>query len=199
MKATIFTFFKNFVFVCIYITLFIIPLYLNFSIKDLDSPYMFQDEICSYNGMINTDKSNVTWINCTCQDEFANDKSNPNKIINGVPVQCSYEKKRRFIALFLAIFLPFGVDYLYLGRYAIFVLTFLLCWITLIGNCFRFAVSSHTDYLKNRKNLLFISLAILMFIWWILNIVLIWTGIVTDGNGVETVNDLYFLININNN
>lgn len=178
------------------ITLFYLPTYINFTLSDLNQPLMFEDEICSYNGMANT-YSNSSYINCTCQDEFHNDP-NLQRLINGVPVQCSYERKRRFIALFLSIFLPFGIDYLYLGRYLIFIIILFMCCLTLFGNCVRFAVSPHKDYFKNKYNLFFIILAIVMLFWWILNIALIWTGVIKDGNGIDTVNDLYFLININN-
>jgi hypothetical protein len=179
------------------ILFFILPYVINFSIEDLNNPRLFEDEICSYNGAPDETLSNSTWVNCTCQEEYTNDFSK-NRSINGVPVQCGYEKKRRFIALFLSVFLPFGVDYLYLGHYWLFVLIFFACWFTLIGNCVRFAVTSHKDYLKNEMNLFFVIMAILMLIWWILNVVLIWTGIITDGNGIKTVDDLYYLIKINN-
>lgn len=170
---------------------------INFSIEDLNNPRLFEDEICSYNGIPDETKSNSTWVSCICEDEYANDFSE-NRTINGVQIQCNYEKKRRFIALFLSIFLPFGVDYLYLGHYWLFVLVFFACWFTLIGNCVRFAVTSHIDYLKNKKNLFFIIMALLMLMWWIINVALIWTGIITDAKGVKTVDDLYYLIKINN-
>ena len=186
---------KNFVTLCL-ITLINLPNILNFSIDDLNKPEMFADEICSYNGV--PIKSGNT-IYCECQDEYANDTfSEPRMKINNVFVQCNYEKKRRFITLFLSIFLPFGMDYLYLGHYFYFALIFFACWFTLIGNCVRFAVSSHIEYLKNKKNLVFVIMAILMILWWVLNIALIWTGIIKDGYNVETVDDLDYLIRINN-
>lgn len=189
--------FKKFLLIIFLIFLYILPIYINFELSNLNSPTMFEDEICSYNGAANPKLSNDSFINCTCQSEYANVEP-PIRFINKVPVQCSYEKKRRFIALFLSIFLPFGVDHLYLGRYLGFVLIFLTCWITILGNCFRFAVSPHNNYFKNGVNLLFLIMAIIMIIWWIINIVFIWIGIFKDGNGIETVNDLSFLLNINN-
>jgi hypothetical protein len=156
---------------------------------------MFADEICSYNGQnIGDSDTNVT---CSCYSDFTNDM-NSNRTINGVKVQCSYEKKRRFIALFLAIFIPFGVDYLYLGRYYISVIIFLTCCFTLFGNCARFAVSAHNNYFEQKWNLFFVFMFVLLYISTIVNVILIASGIVSDGNDIETVNDLYFLVNINN-
>jgi hypothetical protein len=169
----------------------------NFSIDDLNNPAMFQDEICSYNGVPDPSKSNNKWIDCICQDEYTTFYLSSKIYINNVPVQCNYQKKRRYIALFLAIFLPFGMDYLYLGYYWLSAIIFFLCWFTLIGNCVRFAVTTHIDYMKNKRNLFFVIMGILMIFWWTINIILIWTGIMTDGNGIQTVNDMYYLININ--
>lgn len=174
----------------IYIYLF--PFYVNFSIEDLKKASMFEDEICSYNG--ETRVSNDTVVECICNKEYTNE-NNPAKkrIINNNYVQCSYPKKRRFIAFFLAIFIPIGLDHLYLNNYWIFALIFLSCWFTIIGNCFRFAVSNRGDYLKNKYNILFVVLGIFMSIWWIINIILIAQGIFKDGNNIDTVEDLSFL------
>lgn len=162
---------------------------------DFSLPIMFADEICSYNGQnIGNSTSNVT---CLCYPDFTND-NNSNRTINGVKVQCSYEKKRRFIALFLSIFTPFGFDYLYLGRYYIFAIIFLICCFTLFGNCARFAVSNHNNYFENKLNLLFAVLFIIMYLFTLVNVILVGTGLISDGNDEATVNDLYFLVNINN-
>jgi len=177
--------------------IFFVPNVTNFSVEDLNSPRLFEDEICSYNGVPDETLSSKSWVNCTCDDDYADDLSEV-RYINGVPVQCSYQKKRRFIALFLSVFLPFGVDYLYLGHYLLFVILFFACWFTIIGNCVRFALTSHIDYIKNKKNLFFVIMAVLMITWWILNVALIWTGIIKDANGIKTVDDLHYLIKINN-
>ena len=183
------------------ILLFFLPLHLSFNVDDLKRADMFENEICSYNGMTDPNSSNATYITCICQIEFTNDNSTlTQRMINGVPVQCSYEKKRRFIALFLAIFLPFGFDHLYLSNYLFFALIFLSCSAILLGNCFRFAVSSHSSnshYFNNKINLLLFFCAIFMVFFWVLNVILIWSGIFKDGNGVETIDDLNFMINLN--
>ncbi len=167
-----------------------------FKISDLEKASMFKDEICSYNGTpkVSDDGNNVT---CSCKDQYITDKD-MKKEINNNQIQCSYAKKRRFIAIFFSIFLPMGFDHFYLGNYMIFVLIFLSCWISVIGNCIRFAISNKGGYFENNWNIFFLVLVAIMLIWWILNIILIWTGKFKDGNGFETVDDLAFLVNFNN-
>jgi hypothetical protein len=180
----------------IFLILAFIPSSNNFQLSDLNNPELFIDEICSYNGHIEQkNKNNYT---CTCQNEYQNDP-NLNRKINNVTVQCSYEKKRRFITLFLSIFIPFGFDYLYLERIFIFLLIFTACLVMLIGNCFRFAISQNTNkyFQESKWNIAFIVFALIMIIWWIVNIILIGLGIIKDANGFDTVDDLDFLINLN--
>jgi hypothetical protein len=172
-----------------------------FQIEDLFKPDLYIDEICSYNNnspdtvTIKKDSSGaIQNVICKCTPEYANEPSM--RKINKVNVQCGYERKRRFIALFLSFFLPFGLDYLYLGQYWIFIGILLACCFTIIGNCYRFAVSSHSNYFKNHSNLFFTALAILSLIWWVINIILIASGKITDGNGIETVSDLNLLVYI---
>jgi hypothetical protein len=171
----------------------------NYNLRD---PELFKDEICSYNGNPGVGDKQISGFNdiiCSCQQEFANDPD-LDKTINGVNVQCSYERKRRFITLFLSIFLPFGFDYLYLGHYGIFLLIISFCFITLFGNCYRFAKTQHNEsYIRNKWNCIFLFFAFLVVCMWVINIILIWVGIVKDSNNIETVDDLYYLININNN
>jgi hypothetical protein len=168
---------------------------------NLRDPALFKDEICSYNGSPNvipkdTDYSDIL---CECQEEFANDP-NFTKLINGVKVQCNYERKRRFITLFLSIFLPFGLNYLYLGHFSIFFLILSICFLTIFGNCYRLSVTQHNDsYFKNKWNIVFLVLALFLMTFWIVDIILVCVGIVKDSKNVETVDDLYYLININNN
>lgn len=174
----------------------------NFKLDDLNGPDMFFDEICSYNGIMKkrSDINGKTIYKCECQKEYTTlDKIYFNRTINGVNVECNYERKRRFIALFLSIFLPFGIDYLYLNRYFFFILIFVLCLTMSIGNCFRFAISQNTDdYFKESKwNIFFTVFAVAYLIFWVINIILIGTGTVTDSYSVETVPDLDFLVNLN--
>ena len=178
------------------LVLTLIGLSYNFDLTDLNKPEMFIDEICSYNGYRNESIKND--VVCICQNEYQNDP-NLNRKINNVTVQCSYEKKRRFITLFLSIFIPFGFDYLYLERIFIFLLIFSSCLVMLIGNCVRFAISQNTNkyFQESKWNIAFIIFALILIIWWIINIVLIGLGLIKDANGFETVDDLDFLINLN--
>ena len=163
---------------------------------DFDNMLLYIDEICSYNND-NKDMykyNSNTNITCTCKREYANETS-PRKI-NGVPVQCGYERKRMFIAFFLAVFLPFGFDYLYLGWFWIFILILMFCCITIFGNCYRFTVFTETNYFKNEWNLFFCVLALIALVWWIINIFLIVTGRILDSNRIEIMSDLNLLLQI---
>ena len=158
---------------------------------NLTSPHMYTDEICSYQGSININASNATWVNCTCKDGFDNEKTP--QIINGVPVQCGYIKKRRFMALFLAVFVPVGIEHFYMENYHLALFSLLLCCTSCIGNCFRFAFPSEkakVSYFSDNINKVFIILIGCFLIWWILNIILISTGIILDGHKFKTYNDI---------
>lgn len=159
----------------------------------LYSPELFYDEICSYNGKMTINSTNNEY-KCICGKDFAS--VNKDKYINNILVQCDYFKKRQFIAVFLSIFIPFGFDYFYLGYYLIFSFVFLLCFSSLIGNCYRFTASSHKNYFKNKINLLFALLGVFAVGFWIINVICMSLGIIKDVNGVEMFPDLYLLVNI---
>lgn len=167
-----------------------------FNIEYLNDPNLFVDEICSYNGSKNSSLSNDTYIKCDCNDEYANDPNESGEI-NGVPIQCSYFRKRKFITVFFSIFLPFGIEYLYLEHYLYFGFIFVLCCTSIIGNCIRFTVSSGQEkYLKNKVNVIFLLLLLVMIIFNVINIILMFIGVVSDGNHVEVLDDLHLLVNI---
>ena len=159
--------------------------------EDLLNPHMYVDEICSYNGELNIKGSNQTYVNCTCKEGFTN-QYNP-QYINNVQVQCGYVKKRRFITGFLSIFVPIGVDYFYLENYYIALLILFLCCTACIGNCLRFAFPSEIakkDYFSDRINLFFVLLIGCLFLFWIINIALVLSGKIKDGNGIELLDDI---------
>ena len=169
----------------------------SFNPEDLNSPYMFKDEICSYNGLVNKTSSNHSSITCICKDDYYTfEKLTGNQsytTINGVRKQCQYEKKRRFIALFLAIFVPFGIDHIYLGNYYLFVPILLLCCTAIIGNFVRFAfpsVDAKKGYLNDKINIFFAALILLSLAVWVLNIALIASGVTQDGNKIDTKDDI---------
>lgn len=164
-------------------------------INYLKKPSLFVDEICSYNGVMNASLSNETYIKCDCNPEYATVKSEKG-LINGVPIQCSYFRKRKFITVFFSIFLPFGVEYLYLEHYYFFAIIFIMCCTAIVGNCIRFTVSSGQEkYFKSKLNLFFFILLIVMIIFSIINIILMFIG-VKDGNDIEVLDDLHLLVNI---
>ena len=179
------------------ILIFILAIFLDtincFDISYLKKPSMFMDEICSYNGKGKAINDNN--VVCECNKEYANDP-NEKGTINGVPIQCSYFKKRKFITVFFSIFLPLGIEYFYLEHYAYFVIIIICCCTAIIGNCIRFTIStSQEKYFKNKVNLFFTLLLVAMVIFYIANVILMFIG-VKDGNNVEVLNDLYLLVNI---
>jgi hypothetical protein len=186
-------------FVLVFLTIIIIEILYD-SIKAIDinylkKPSLFVDEICSYNGVVNTKLSNETSIVCECNAEYANDERSLSEI-NGVKVQCSYFRKRKFITVFFSIFLPFGVEYLYLEHYLYFSIIFIMCCTAIIGNCIRFTVSSGQEkYFKNKLNLCFFILLVIMIIFSIINVILMFIG-VKDGNNIDVLDDLHLLVNI---
>lgn len=95
--------------------------------EDIEGFFPYINEICSYNGVpsIESSKEGKYTVKCKCDDYFAN---NPIKkeYIRGEEIQCSYKKKQRLIVFFLALVLPFGFDYLYLGYIFFFVVIFLV-------------------------------------------------------------------------
>lgn len=184
-----------------FIFLFIIALIIDsiqsFDINYLKKASLFADEICSFSGdPILKDDGNV--VECKCYQEYANNPSEDGQI-NGSKIQCSYTRKRKFITVFFAIFLPFGIEYFYLERYWVFFLILFLCCFSIIGNCVRFTISNtQENYFKNKVNLIFIILFIMMVLFTITNAVLMLIGLIKDGNGIEVYNDLYLLTSISN-
>ena len=127
---------KNF----IYIVLFLVYKRIKpFSINNiLDNAYIYRNEICSYNG-IPIYNSSTNEVVCECNEKYANEqRKNKLKYINGHLIQCSYERKSRVVAIFLALCIPFGFDFLYLERYIIFSIVFTVIIIMLVSNIIIF-------------------------------------------------------------
>jgi len=162
--------------------------------EDLTSPWMYQEEICSYNGVVNVTLSTATNIICNCKPGFDNEKIKANiQTINGNEVQCSYIRKKRFITLFLAVFVPIGIDHFYLENYHAALIILISCCTACIGNCLRFAFPSNAakeSYFSDKINLVLVILIGVLVIWWILNISLIWSGHILDGYRYTTLNDI---------
>ena len=106
------------------------------------------NEICSHNGIPKIDEETKQII-CTCEEKYANEpREKYKKYINGHFIQCSYEKKRRFLTFFLAAICPLGLDYFYLGHYSIFSIVFTLCILIIAFNIISFVL----NYKINKKN-----------------------------------------------
>lgn len=172
----------------------------SYSFDELEQPRLFKYEICSYNGEPHEyiDESNNIMIYCKCKKEYAN-MTNLKKKINGIDIQCSYEKKRRLIVLFFAFFFPIGIEYLYLEIYPVFFVLFVLVTIMILGNCIIFAKAeidrnkAQDDQYKNKKNYVAIIFYVLFFVGlfvYTINIILLGTGVIKDKNGIETLNDI---------
>lgn len=194
--------------ICLSILLFIILINFSLAQKDIYDIYLFQNEICSYNG-----KSKIIqvegndFINCTCKEQYATDPKI--RKINNNPVQCSYEKKRRLLALTLAIFLPFGMDYLYLGYIITPIIIMVVFLLIIILNC-RFYCKKEEKERENsdngiievkvnkqeaRMNLILLGIFFIYLIWYIVDIFLIGFGVIKDANGYPMYNDLFFYKN----
>jgi len=158
----------------------------------LANPNYFQDEICSFNG-VRSPASTPSYIKCDCNINYTNDP-NQKLRINGIPIQCSYAKKRKFIALFLAIYVPFGIDQIYIGNYIAFGCIFLFGLCTIIGNMYRFIISPEDDYLKNKTNLTFFVLIFIFLAIWIGDVLFIYFYS-KDVGGNPLVDDVYLLFN----
>ena len=113
----------------------LINLIKSFTDEDLSGVALFQNEVCSFNG-IPTLIQATNSIQCECKQQYATDyKARP---INNHTVYCSYHKKRRLIALFFAVFLPFGVNYFYL-EYVWLPFIIMIIFITIVVlNCVFF-------------------------------------------------------------
>lgn len=162
----------------------------NYSLKDLNNPEFFVDQICSNRYTDYTLINNT--ILCNCSNNYATLPNNSFKINDNL-VQCSYMKKKRYVTLFYSIFVPFGLDYLYLRHYFLFIVILLISGFALISNCYRFIFSKSKDYLSDKSNCFYVGIGVIAIIFWIINIFMMGFGMITDEKGFETVSDLYLL------
>ena len=104
---------------------------------------MFQNEICSYSGEPQMTNGN---INCTCAKGYKTKEKPEEKFLNQT-IQCNYRQKKRFVAFFLSLFIPFGFDYLYLGRYWVFAVVLVIILIILTNSiiCYIYVNNFQTE------------------------------------------------------
>ena len=209
-------------FLLLFVLLFRIKKIYSFSGKEiLENVNLYINELCSYNGIptINTTTNEVV---CECKERYTNEpRKNKIKYINGHMIQCSYERKSRFYTVFLALCIPFGFDFLYIKRYLAFSISLFMSSITIVLVCKLFILSYRINLKTNEtriqirlnkmtnkvheKNNLednksyeilvilckFFSISHILYI--IVVLVLHLSGKITDGNNIETENDLTYL------
>jgi len=131
----------------IFILFFFIRNILNLDITKeyIDSFTFYANEICSYNGIPTITSNSVT---CSCFKGYTNSKKK--LYINGIEIQCSYKKKKRFMSFFFAVFLPIGLDYFYLERYIYFIFILLMV-IFIFGNQLICFLLSHKFKAENNN------------------------------------------------
>ena len=106
----------------------------------IENPILYKNIICSYNGSPKV-VSNDT-VECTCYSSYTDEpREDYKKYIGNQMVHCSYKKKKRFTAFFLAGLMPIGLDYLYLEYYGYFFLVFLSFLLYIISQIVCFILS----------------------------------------------------------
>ena len=106
----------------------------------IENPILYKNIICSYNGSPKV-VSNDT-VECTCYSSYTDEpREDYKKYIGNQMVHCSYKKKKRFTAFFLAGLMPMGLDYLYLEYYGYFFLVFLSFLLYIISQIVCFILS----------------------------------------------------------
>lgn len=132
--------------------LFQIKILKGFNIEEqLNNPYLYRNELCSYNGkpIYNPSTNEVT---CECYPRYANEPNEKKrKYINGNFIQCSYKRKSKFMVLFLALCIPIGIDFLYLERRPAFIIILILSIIIISFNTIIFILSHKSD-MKSKKS-----------------------------------------------
>ena len=183
---------------------------------------LYYNEICSHNGYPTLDKE-TNKIICTCEEKYANEpREQYKKYINEQLIQCSYEKKRRFLTFFLAGICPLGLDYFYLGYYYIFIIIFIFGILIIILNIISLVLNYKIDKQKeeikrqqklkkaNKKfvisNITEINdkcvnsfsratkvLTAILLLFWLYNFIMQGIGTIPDINKIPTENDMGYL------
>ena len=171
----------------------------------------YQNELCSYNGIPTYDPK-TNQVLCECDEKHVNDpRIKKRRNINGHLVQCSYEKKSRFFAFFLAAIFPIGLDFLYLGHIYLFLLSLLLFLIVLVINIIQIILSYKNNNKKDErinrgkyninirntttilKRINIFGINIIFFIYYLSHIIIQGLGFIKDSNNIETENDMLYL------
>ena len=192
------------------------------SLENITNIKYYMNQICSYNGIPNIIDTNNTVI-CSCEDKYANEpRENEKKYIHNQFIQCTYRKKKRFTAFFLAAITPFGLDFLYLGYFIYFIIIAVINFTIIVFNFISIVLNYQLEKkneeakrkLKLKKNtnkfdirnlaelndrcvknfnLTSKILIIFLLLFWISNAFIQGMGFLNDINGVPTENDMGYL------
>ena len=192
------------------------------SLENITNIKYYMNQICSYNGVPNIIDSNNTVI-CSCEDKYANEpRESEKKYIHNQFIQCTYRKKKRFRAFFLAAITPFGLDFLYLGYFIYFIIIAVINFTIIVFNFISIVLNYQLEKkneeakrkLKLKKNtnkfdirnlaelndrcvknfnLTSKILIIFLLLFWISNAFIQGMGFLNDINGVPTENDMGYL------
>lgn len=192
------------------------------SLENITNIKYYMNQICSYNGVPNIIDSNNTVI-CSCEDKYANEpRENEKKYIHNQFIQCTYRKKKRFTAFFLAAITPFGLDFFYLGYFIYFIIIAVINFTIIVFNFISIVLNYQLEKkneeakrkLKLKKNtnkfdirnlaelndrcvknfnLTSKILIIFLLLFWISNAFIQGMGFLNDINGVPTENDMGYL------
>ena len=112
-------------------------------LSDVKTNIMFQNEICSYSGEPQVIEGKVQ---CTCAKGYKT-KEHPEETFLNDKIQCNYRQKKRFVAFFSSLFIPFGFDYLYLGRYWVFAIVLVIILVILANSiiCYIYVNNFQND------------------------------------------------------
>ena len=192
------------------------------SLENITNIKYYMNQICSYNGVPNIIDTNNTVI-CSCEDKYANEpREAEKKYIHNQFIQCTYRKKKRFTAFFLAAITPFGLDFFYLGYFIYFIIIAVINFTIIVFNFISIVLNYQLEKkneeakrkLKLRKNtnkfdirnlaelndrcvknfnLTSKILIIFLLLFWISNAFMQGMGFLNDINGVPTENDMGYL------
>lgn len=192
------------------------------SLENITNIKYYMNQICSYNGIPNIIDTNNTVI-CSCEDKYANEpRESEKKYIHNQFIQCTYRKKKRFTAFFLAAITPFGLDFLYLGYFIYFIIIAVINFTIIVFNFISIVLNYQLEKkneeakrkLKLKKNtnkfdirnlaelndrcvknfnLTSKILIIFLLLFWISNAFIQGMGFLNDINGVPTENDMGYL------
>ena len=192
------------------------------SLENITNIKYYMNQICSYNGIPNIIDTNNTVI-CSCEDKYANEpRENEKKYIHNQFIQCTYRKKKRFTAFFLAAITPFGLDFFYLGYFIYFIIIAVINFTIIVFNFISIVLNYQLEKkneeakrkLKLKKNtnkfdirnlaelndrcvknfnLTSKILIIFLLLFWISNAFMQGMGFLNDINGVPTENDMGYL------